>query len=497
MNTESKDVPQQYSEILKQSLTAQRRFQGLVHSFYAKGKSIKVNVIYGLLIASMVLIVVNALITYDNIREKELATDQIIHSYRINQSSSQVLTYLTDMETGQRGYILTGDQNFLEFYTQADRKLKQEILTLSDLIDEPTAIYPERKILTLSRNEQENIAGTFEVLKLLGKDSAMRHLNARTVKLEMDSLRSFVKGIVGNEEKRILTHSTLLAKNRKLDPLRFSAFGLIGITCFLAFVTIAKKEKNNNALLNRLIESNNQLEEKVRERTRQLLEANQAKDHFLGIATHDLKSPINGILGLVGLMKRDERERSDLDMKYLDHMEESCKKMQRLIIDVLEVNRIDQGLARIQKESVDLKIFLDKIETDFLPEAERKGITLLINKVRFNPHTDPSALSRILENLLSNAIKFSQAHRTVQLVTTLLNDAVQFEVKDEGPGIADEELPKLFGKFQRLGNKPTSKENSTGLGLSIVKELTALLGGTITVESKLGVGTFFTVIIPC
>ncbi|MBL0740600.1 sensor histidine kinase [Chryseolinea lacunae] len=455
----------------------------------------KIKTIYGLLVASMVLTIVNAAITYDNIREKEESTDQIIKSYKIIQSSTQLLVLFMDMETGERGFAITGDSAFLDDYRQADVMLQTEIATLSGLTSHKVLHdRRQREILTLSRAKRDELdRAVFNRANALGAHAT---LVAATGNQKLDSLRMLVKDIVAQEEQVLQEHNIVLADNRKLDPLRFSAFGLIGVTCFLAFVTLQRNEKSNRRLLKKLRMANLKLEEKVQKRTRQLVAANQAKDHFLGIATHDLKAPLQGVLGLVGLMKLEQRERNSPDLEYLTRMEESCRKMQRLITDLLDVNRIDQGMMHIQKESIDVSRLVERVEAEFFQHAQQKGITLIVNKIGANLHTDSDALSRILENLVSNAIKFSPWHRTVQLVTTPLGDAVQFEVKDEGPGIAEDDLPKLFGKFQRLANKPTSKENSTGLGLAIVKELTTLLNGSITVKSNVGIGTVFTVVIP-
>ncbi|HEY9048530.1 MAG TPA: ATP-binding protein [Ohtaekwangia sp.] len=471
----------------------------LTDSAYINGTTMRVNVnaIYALLIASVLLIVVNAIITYDNIREKEYATDRIIHSYRIIQSSTQLLTLFMDMESGQRGYILTGDKHFLNTYKMADEMLRQEIDLLSVLLKgQIEETKQDHKIIFISQAKRKDMARTLDVLNQFGTDSATLHMDMGAMQQRMDSLRAQVRRIVRDEEVHLEEQTILLASNRKLDPLRFSAFGLIGITCLLAFGTIIRKEKASARLLKKLRDTNRQLENKVQERTRQLVAASQAKDHFLGIATHDLKAPINGVLGFIELMKREERMRNPQDIEYLAHMERSCRKMQALITDLLDINRIDQGLARINKEPVELEAFLDKLEAEYSMQAEKKGIILEVNKVQSTLYTDPDALSRVLENLLSNAIKFSPGQRTVYLVTTHASDIVEFEVKDQGPGIAPEELPRLFGKFQRLANRPTSKENSTGLGLSIVKELTALLGGSISVTSEVGIGTVFTVKIP-
>jgi len=170
--------------------------------------------------------------------------------------------------------------------------------------------------------------------------------------------------------------------------------------------------------------------------------------------------------------------------------------MQNLIQDILEVNRIEHGQAIVTKETVNLTRMMDHINVNFGQLAGNKGIQLVIEASDTGIETDPVSLTRILENLISNAIKFSPFNKTVRLKVSSEADTIQFKVIDQGPGIPPHEQPKLFSKFQRLSNRPTNAENSTGLGLSIVKELTTQLGGEITFDSTVGKGTTFTVTLP-
>ena len=438
----------------------------------------------------------NAMITYDNIRKKEDSTGDIIYSYKVIQSSTQLLALFMDMETSQRGYIVTKDAAFLASYCQADTLVSHEIGTLTTLMhDGEDRAHPEDLFLKAVRVKQEDLESTLAVFSLFGKDSAINVLATRRGKERMDSIRHFVDEIVGAERAILAQQHALLEANRRLDPLRFSGFALITFTSLLALFTIFRKDKRNALLLRKLRQSNRDLESKVEKRTQQLVIANQAKDHFLGIATHDLKSPINGILGLISLIKLQNHVHG-ITAEYLDHIEESCRKMKRLITELLDINRIDQGLNYINKAPVKLDTLLSGIEMEFRGQAEAKAITLKISKMPVTIYTDQNALSRILENLLSNAIKFSPAYREVRLRVSQEQDLLRFDVEDEGPGLADEEIPVLFQKFQVLGNRPTGNESSHGLGLSIVKELVGLLGGTIWVSSRKGAGTTFTVSLP-
>ncbi len=137
-----------------------------------------------------------------------------------------------------------------------------------------------------------------------------------------------------------------------------------------------------------------------------------------------------------------------------------------------------------------------RIKTQFSHQARNKGIQLTITAPNETIQTDRDALTRILENLISNAIKFSPAGTDILIEASLTPTHTTIVIADQGPGIPEEELPLLFQKFQKLSNKPTGVEGSTGLGLSIVKELVNLLKGSITVTSYVNQGTTFTIRIP-
>jgi len=240
------------------------------------------------------------------------------------------------------------------------------------------------------------------------------------------------------------------------------------------------------------------LEQQLRDANARLLRLNEEKNHFLGIATHDLKSPLNGVLGLVNLMKLQHNNLTTEQLQYLALMENSCVNMHMLIQNLLDINRIERGLNGINKEYIAINTLLKKQYHVFKQSAEKKNIALILEDhvPDFKLHTDPEMLSRILENLISNAIKFSPANKEVIITAVRTETYVRFEVLDQGPGLSESDKKKLFGKFQRLSARPTGGETSSGLGLSIVKELVQALNGSIVVESEENMGAKFIVKLP-
>jgi signal transduction histidine kinase len=459
---------------------------------------LRTNGIYLLLGLSVLLAFTSAFITYYNTLEKEQSMRTVIRRYNAIASSIDLLSLLKDMESGQRGYIISGDSDFLEPYSNAKAKIPAATDTLSKLVydnEEQTNLI-HGKIITAIQNKSEELENVINMANVHGKDTAAMRISTKIGKAYMDTLRILINDLIQREEVLLDIQNQKLAKNTRIeDNVRFFAFALIALTSLAAIVSLLRKRRHIEELIENLRYANDTLEKKVEERTKELVAANQAKDHFLSIASHDLKVPIAGISGLIRLMKSEKSSRSESDVEYLDYIEDACDNIQRLISNLLDINRIERGETTIKKEVVDVDKLLQKIKNEFAHHAQKKQIKFIVRPVEGTCYTDPDALQQILENLVSNAIKFSPPSKIVQLNAIRNNEQIRFEIIDQGPGISPEEIPDLFGKFKKLSNKPTGGEGSTGLGLSIVKEIVQLLGGEISVSSKLHEGSVFTVTI--
>jgi len=239
------------------------------------------------------------------------------------------------------------------------------------------------------------------------------------------------------------------------------------------------------------------MEEELREANEKLRHVNEEKNHFLGMTAHDLKSPLNGVIGLIALLK-NEIAPDSRQAEYLRYIEESCLNMKTLIINLLDINRIEQGLTIINPEQIELRGLIDRHVRVLQENAHKKNITLTVDDQAgpVKMYIDPNALGRVLENLLSNALKFSPADTTVTLRMAKNGSHISLQIIDQGPGIREDDMHRLFGKFQKLSARPTGGETSTGLGLSIVKELVVGLQGKISVTSEWGKGATFSIELP-
>lgn len=235
------------------------------------------------------------------------------------------------------------------------------------------------------------------------------------------------------------------------------------------------------------------LETEIKQANERLIHLNDEKNSFMAMATHDLKNPLNSISGLISLMSHDQSISKD-NMELIDMMNATTERMRELIARLLDYNKIEQGKTQINKQPVALNLLINSRLLAFEQEAHKKEIQLSFDKAtELTIHSDPDILAQIFDNLISNAIKFSNANTVTTITLGKMDNHIIIEVTDQGPGIPAEELPRLFVPFTRLSARPTANETSTGLGMSIVKQLVQLLGGAISVDSTVGKGSTFRV----
>ena len=270
-----------------------------------------------------------------------------------------------------------------------------------------------------------------------------------------------------------------------------TAAGYLSLALFMSTVGIffergrrVSLEKLNDAL-DALSDANGQLSELDRERRA-----------FLAMAAHDLRSPLNSIMGFARLLQDFGAPGDEMQRDSLERIHSSGAQMRDLLDRLLSVQAIEEGKLRFRLEECDLITLAGTILENHRPTASAKSIVLVF-KPCDEPVTveaDPNATIQILDNLLSNAIKFSPLGRPVTLRVLASNgdaDHAAVEVQDSGPGLSAEDQRNLYGKFVKLSARPTAGESSSGLGLSIVKRLAEAMNGRLECRSKLGEGATF------
>lgn len=246
------------------------------------------------------------------------------------------------------------------------------------------------------------------------------------------------------------------------------------------------------------ITARKQAEDLLEQRSRQLIEASRLKDEFLATVSHELRTPLNSILGWVQLFRTgrlDETGRGHA----LETIEQSAKTQARLIEDLLDVSRIVSGKLRLEVRSVQLADVIQAAVETIRPAAEAKNITLdlQLESTGIAVVGDPNRLQQVIWNLLSNAIKFTPNSGQVTVTLRRQGSLQQVVVSDNGIGIAPEFLPHIFDAFRQADSSSTRSHKGLGLGLSIVRRLIELHGGTVRAESSgAGCGTSIEILLP-
>ena len=231
---------------------------------------------------------------------------------------------------------------------------------------------------------------------------------------------------------------------------------------------------------------------------RELAAANALKFRFLHIAAHDLRNPLNALGYVTRLIREDLYDPAAL-LESADRIDDSTREMLVLIDDLLHLAESEHGAHPMRFAPTNLRTLAERVIAVNVSLAARKNILLELagDDEDCLVHADDRAMTRVVDNLVSNAIKFSPPGKTVRVVVAPLNGMIQLSVQDEGPGLNDDDLEKLFQPFERLSARPTAGEKSTGLGLSIVKDLVDAQHGRVWAERRSqGSGSGFFVELP-
>ncbi|MFN2601994.1 MAG: sensor histidine kinase [Gemmatimonadaceae bacterium] len=242
------------------------------------------------------------------------------------------------------------------------------------------------------------------------------------------------------------------------------------------------------------------LAESYQRMTSQLAELDKLKAEFVSVASHELKTPINVIVGYLELLQ--ENIYGELNPKQREicaTLGKQAQTLTRLVKRLLDISRFEAGGGKLERRQIDLDRFLHQFESSFQVLALQREIAFRVVRGDDLPaHVlwDEDRINEVLGNLLSNAFKFTDRGGTVELGVEGADNEVTITVRDSGAGIPPEQLPHIFEKFYQANNQAQSATRGTGLGLAIAREIVEAHGGTIAVSSNQGVGTTFTITLP-
>lgn len=237
----------------------------------------------------------------------------------------------------------------------------------------------------------------------------------------------------------------------------------------------------------------------IKEKNKQIMEANQVKDEFLANMSHELRTPLNAIVNSSDALKMEVfGELNDKQKEYINDINASAIHLTGLINEILDMSKIEANQMFLTFSDFNISIAIDEVVNVLRSLAEKKNIKFKKDYPNKNAkiHADFKKLQQILYNLVSNAIKYTPENGLIEIGFEELNDKNVFYVKDNGIGIDEKYHGKIFAKFQQIENIYTKTSSSTGLGLAITKEFVEMHQGKIYIESKIGEGSKFIFEIP-
>jgi len=243
---------------------------------------------------------------------------------------------------------------------------------------------------------------------------------------------------------------------------------------------------------------NARLFREVEEQGRALALASQHKSQFLANMSHELRTPLNAVLGYAELLADGiYGELTEKARGVLERVQSNGKHLLGLINDVLDLSKIEAGQLTLAIDDYAMPAVVHSVVSATESLAKNKGLSLVTSVPRVLPmgRGDERRLTQVLLNLVGNAIKFTEKG-SVGIEVGLADNCFELAVKDTGPGIAEADQARIFEEFQQVDNSNTRKKGGTGLGLAISRRIVEMHGGAIKVESELGKGSTFLVVVP-
>ncbi len=437
--------------------------------------------------------------------ENYLRQGQVDLAGKIGSEGYKIIKLNENMRMLPRAYLLMGkvrlsNKDYLRARFEFSEALRVSKMTKSSAF-QMQSYYQLAQVANLMGKKQEEIGHMNQYLVL--KDSVEDLDLARQVERLQFELQIESK----DKENELLkfkqaTTEAIVERQRLINILSGVVIIFLSILAIISWQVNKRRRLINEklALQNQQINKKQQeidtQNETLSKRNQLLSDLNHEKDTLMSIVAHDLKSPLNRIVGLATLIEL-EGKLTDQQNDYLQMLKDVTKSGANLITDLLDVHAIEENTQAPASMNFDLATLLKDRVDYFQAIAVTKGIKLESNLLHAAPFiSDSTYINRIVENLLSNAIKFSQPGTTVIVSGKCENDKAYIYIKDQGPGFTQADRSSLFKKFRRLSAQPTAAESSNGLGLAIVKTLVDRLGGTIELVSEYGKGSEFTVILP-
>jgi len=451
----------------------------------------------------LVVLLANSIVLYGALRKLIANDHQVRHTYQVLIELDATLSNLQDAETGQRGYLLTGQKDYLTPYHSGISSIDQHLNTLKQL----TADSPEehQSVVILSEKAGIRLVRLSEGINALnesGFESARQVILSNAGKQMMDDIRQDIASMRSYESELLLQRAAESRASVLQAELTLLVISILALVMLMIFYYQVRKSISERAQLLLEEQTAHAAAEKAH-RTEQVARAeaeraNRLKDEFLATVSHELRTPLTSLLGWSRMLRSGKLD-EQTTQRALETIERNAQSQAQLVEDLLDGSRIITGKLRLAVRSMEpLKVIEGVLDT-VRPAAEGKQIriTTVLDPSAGPVSGDPERLQQVVWNLLANAIKFTPKGGQIQVRLERVNSHVEIIVSDSGQGISPEFLPFVFDRFRQANSSTSRSIGGLGLGLAIARHLVEMHGGSIHVDSPgEGLGATFTVRLP-
>ncbi len=432
----------------------------------------------GWIVLALLALALVVFVAYSNWHRVSETNAQVIELRESLSKLRQVFISLEDAETGQRGYLLTGRQDYLQPYHRAAANIDHQ---LSDLNAHWPIADNRDELAQLSRIAKDKMAelqATIDARNAQGLQAALAIVNTNRGKQAMDKARLLTADLVREIGAKMDTKSSAVTNQARTA-------GLISVAASLTLFILL-------ALANLHLRKQRQMAD----------DANRAKSEFLASMSHELRTPLNAIIGYSEMLAEEAEDAGHAPfISDLGKIQTAGRHLLMLINSVLDLSKIEAGRMDLYLETTGVQALVNEVIAVVKPLAEknRNSLETDIAANVGSMHTDQTKVRQSLYNLLSNACKFTEnGSVTVQVRRETVNHAetILLVVADTGVGMTAEEINRIFEPFTQADASTSRRFGGTGLGLTLSRRFVQMMGGEIAVESKPNAGSRFSIRLP-
>ncbi len=439
--------------------------------------------------AAVVLVLAGTLIAeLRTLRDVHATSEAVRRVFALKVELRDLLASLVDAETGQRGYVITGDRAYLEPYEHARREMGRELARLRSMTGDREG---QREVDELSVQSAAKLDELAEVLRRYdegGLAAAQAGVRTNLDRRTMDRMRGVVARMEARQDAALADRTRQAARSYLIARVLRVAMTGVALLAIAGLFVLTLHQATRRLEATRAAEAH----------AAELADAVRQRDDFVAAVSHDLRTPMNTVVGWARMLEqgtiRPEREHQAIASIY-----QNAEAMRHLLDDLTDTTQLVSGRMRLAIDAVDLRQVVEESVETVQWSAESKGVAIVQYVEPALPviRGDADRLRQAVWNLLSNAIKFTPTAGEIAITVTGTPSHLRLEVRDSGDGIDPAFLPFVFERYRQAPGNAGRHRRSLGLGLAIVRSVVELHGGRVSAQSAgLGQGATFTIELP-